>query len=171
MSPGEEPGSGDDELDLGGAGRIGNELVRLVRLIERAYAQHHIEHPDGVDRATYVLLVHLVDGGPYRSSALAEVVHSDPSTVSRQIAQLVKLGLVQRVSDPADGRAVLLVATAEGERVLVENRRLRDEGIARLLAHWPGEERDRFAGLLARFTTDFERFRAARTPPGAAGRR
>ena len=159
------------ELDIESAGRVGTELVRLVRLIERAYAHHHIEHPDGVDRATYVLLVHLVDGGPYRSSALAEVVHSDPSTVSRQIAQLVKLGLVGRVSDPTDGRVVLLVATEEGERVLVENRRLRNEGIARMLAHWPAAEREQFATLLARFTTDFEQFRTASTPPGGAGLR
>lgn len=159
------------ELDIEGAGRVGTELVRLVRLIERAYAQHHAAHPDGVDRATYVLLVHLVDGGPYRSSALAEAVHSDPSTVSRQIAQLVKLGLVSRVSDPADGRVVLLVATEEGERVLVENRRLRNEGIARMLAHWAPDEREQFAALLARFTTDFAQFKAAGPPPGAAGRR
>jgi DNA-binding MarR family transcriptional regulator len=159
------------ELDLEGAGRVGTELVRLVRLIERTYAQHQTLHPDGVDRATYVLLVHLVDGGPHRSSALAEAVHSDPSTVSRQITQLVRLGLVRRVSDPADGRVVLLVATEEGERVLRENRRLRDDGIARMLAHWPAADREQFAQLLARFTTEFEQYKVARTPPGAAGRR
>ncbi|MFC7655700.1 MarR family winged helix-turn-helix transcriptional regulator [Pseudonocardia benzenivorans] len=88
--------------------------MRLVRLIERAYALHQIEHPDGVERATYVLLVHLVKDGPYRSRALADAVHSDPSTVSRQVAHLVRLGLVERVTDPDDGRAVLLVATDEG---------------------------------------------------------
>ena len=51
--------------------------------------------------------------GPHRSNALAEAVHSDPSTVSRQIAALVKVGYVERRPDPADGRACLLAATDE----------------------------------------------------------
>jgi DNA-binding MarR family transcriptional regulator len=150
----------DDALDLVDADRIGSELVRLVRLLERAYAQHHAEHPDGVDRATYVLLVHLIKGGPRRSSALAEAVHSDPSTVSRQAAQLVRLGLVERVADPVDGRASLLVATEEGRRVFAENRRQRNERIAAMTAHWSESDRRTFATLLARFADDFESHRA-----------
>jgi len=179
-SPDAEPGAGGlapaavgdaGVLDIDGADRIGTGLVRLVRLIERAYALHQIEHPDGVERATYVLLVHLVKDGPYRSRALADAVHSDPSTVSRQVAHLVRLGLVERVTDPDDGRAVLLVATDEGRRVFAENRRLRNEGIARMLADWPAADRDRFADLLTRFADEMEKTRAAEGPPGAAGRR
>jgi DNA-binding MarR family transcriptional regulator len=144
-----QDGADVGELDLADADRIGTELVRLVRLIE---------HPDGVERATYHLLVHLVKDGPRRSRSLAEAVHSDPSTVSRQVAHLVRLGLVERVADPADGRAVLLVATEEGKRVFAENRRLRNEGIAAMIAQWPAAERRALATLLARFTTDFESY-------------
>ena len=98
-----------DELQT--ADEIGSQLVRLVRLLERVQAQYQAEHPDAVDRATYLLLVHLAKDGARRAGALAEAVHSDPSTVSRQVAHLVQLGLVERVADPADGRATLLVAT------------------------------------------------------------
>lgn len=143
--------------ELDAADEIAGQLVRLVRLIEREQARYQAEHPDAVDRATYLLLVHLVSDGGRRASALAEAVHSDPSTVSRQVAQLVRLGLVERVADPADGRATLLVATAEGRRVFTENRRLRNERIARLVGDWTGDDRRTFVELLSRFTDAVER--------------
>jgi DNA-binding MarR family transcriptional regulator len=152
--------SGHDELAVADA--VGIELVRLVRLIERKQAAHRAEHPDAVERPTYLLLVHLVKDGPQRAVTLAEAVHSDPSTVSRQIAQLVRLGLVERTADPEDGRATLLAATAEGHRVFEENRRTRTANIAAILADWEPADRRRFAELLGRFTTDFEN----RTGPG-----
>lgn len=144
----------DDELTT--AGTVGIELTRLVRLIDRKAAAHRAEHPDAVEPSTYLLLVHLVKGGPQRAVTLAESVHSDPSTVSRQVAQLVRLGLVERTADPEDGRATLLAATAEGHRVFRENHRTRTERIAALLSHWEPADRRRFAELLGRFTTDIE---------------
>ena len=69
--------------ELRTADEVGSQLVRLVRLIERVQAQYQAEHTDAVDRATYLLLVHLVKDGGRRAGALAESVHSDPSTVSR----------------------------------------------------------------------------------------
>lgn len=143
------------EDELATADAVGTQLVRLMRLIER-HAQHQADHPDAVERATYILLVHLVKGGPSRTGTLAEAVHSDPSTVSRQVAQLVRLGLVERTADPEDGRATLLVATTEGRRVFEENRRQRNERIAALLAPWEPADRQTLAELLGRFTTDLE---------------
>lgn len=152
----------DDELATADA--VGTQLIRLVRLIERNHAQYQVDHPDAVERATYILLVHLVKDGPQRAGALAESVHSDPSTVSRQIAQLVTLGLVERAADPEDGRATLLVATVEGRRVFEENRRSRNERIAALITHWNPSDRRLFAELLGRFTTDFESLKAGPGP-------
>jgi DNA-binding MarR family transcriptional regulator len=143
-----------DELRT--ADDVGSQLLRIVRLIERVQAQYHAEHPDAVDRATYLLLVHLAKDGPRRAGALAEAVHLDPSTVSRQVAHLVRLGLVERVADPADGRATLLVATDEGRRVFDENRRLRNRRIAGLMAEWSSDDRQAFVRLLTRFTEAFE---------------
>jgi DNA-binding MarR family transcriptional regulator len=144
----------DEEFETADA--VSTGLIRIVRLLDRAHAQYQAENPDAVERATYHLLVHLVKDGPQRSSALAEAVHSDPSTVSRQIAHLVRLGLVERTADPADGRATLLAATPEGRRVFEQNRRARIERVAAMLADWAPEERTTFATLLSRFATDFE---------------
>jgi DNA-binding MarR family transcriptional regulator len=145
--------------DLALADGLAGELVRLVRLMDRAHAHWHVQHPDAVERSAYLLLVHLVKDGPQRSSVLAESVHSDPSTVSRQVAQLVKLGLVERRPDPQDGRACLLAATAEGVRVFERNRAQRIELLAEMLGDWSTEEQETLRELLARFNTDFENYK------------
>jgi DNA-binding MarR family transcriptional regulator len=155
------------EEDLAVADRVGTALIRLIRLIERKKAQRQAEHPDTVERATYHLLVHLVSGGPRRAVVLAEEVHSDPSTISRQVAQLVKLGYVERTADPDDGRATLLAATDEGRRVFEQNRRLRNEHVAGVLADWPAADRRALAELLTRFAADFQNDHARPEPVDA----
>jgi DNA-binding MarR family transcriptional regulator len=142
--------------DLDTAEAVGIQLIRLVRLVERKQAQYQAEHPDAVERATYHLLVHLVKDGPRRAGALAEAVHSDPSTISRQIGHLVKLGYVERVADPEDGRATLLVATDDGRRIFEYNRRQRNQQIARMLADWDQSDRTALCDLLGRFLDGFE---------------
>jgi DNA-binding MarR family transcriptional regulator len=144
----------DDDLAL--ADDVSGQLIRLLRLMDRRQAQYQAEHPDAVERSTYFLLVHLVKGGPQRAGALADAVHSDPSTISRQVAHLVRLGFVERMADPEDGRATLLTATQEGRRVLEENRRIRIERYAGMLADWSVDDRRTFAELLGRFVTAFE---------------
>lgn len=150
----------DAQLELATTDLLGHEVLRLGRLIERAISQHHVQPSgDGLERACVGLLVHLIKGGPQRASALAESAHSDPSTVSRQIAQLVQLGLIERRPDPLDGRASLLAATAEGERVFEQKRRWRNELFAAMLAHWSAEDLDALHNLLSRFNDDFEEHR------------
>ncbi len=149
-----------DEL----ADAVSTALIRLVRLLERGRAQYQAENPDAVERATYLLLVHLVKGGPQRAGALAEAVHSAPSTISRQIAHLVKLGHVERTADPVDGRATLLAATDEGRRVFEENRRLRNERFSQILAAWSEADRATLATMLGRLAGDIEGFMGSIDP-------
>jgi DNA-binding MarR family transcriptional regulator len=151
--------------DPAAAGRVADRLLQLVRLLERAHAQYLAAHPGALERATYLLLVHLATDGPCRARCHSGAVHSDPSTVSRQVAQLVRLGLVERTADPGDGRATLLAATEEGHRAFAENRHRRNELPAATMAGRPPADRDRFAELLGRFATDFEDHRTRATRP------
>lgn len=160
------PVPSEDELAV--ADVVSTQLIRLVRLMERSKAQYQADNPDAVERGTYLLLVHLVKDGPQRAGALADAVHSDPSTISRQVNQLVKLGYVERTADPVDGRATLLAATAEGRRVFEENRRLRTETFAALLAGWSEQDRATLSSVLTRFTDELETF-AQRTAPTVDG--
>ena len=91
------------------------EVVRLMRASRmRSKAQIHAGHPTASSGPATMLLFHLCKDGPQRSSALAAAACVDPSTVSRQVADLVDLGLVERRADPHDGRATLLAATDRG---------------------------------------------------------
>jgi DNA-binding MarR family transcriptional regulator len=135
--------------------RLGHQMIRMIRMIARAKAGKGVG-PDGVERAAYVLLARLVLEGPRRSNALAESVHSDPSTVSRQVAGLVRAGLVERRPDPEDGRATLLAPTPEGLRVFEANRDRRNHEISDMTDHWDEDDRVRLAELLERFAGDLE---------------
>src|SRR5262245_52933862 len=111
----------------------------------------------GVDRSAVMLLKALVHVGPSRSSALATAVHSDPSTVSRQIAGLVRDGLVERRADPEDGRASVLAPTEAGVKLLEEQRKRTGLALARVVRQWAPEDVETFLDLLDRFVTDHER--------------
>lgn len=139
---------------------LSQELVRLVRLVDRTRADCATRCGEGLERAAYLLLARLVAEGPQRLSVLAEAVHSDLSTVSRQVAQLVALELVQRHPDPRDGRAARLTATEAGQRVFDEHRRIRNQHTAAVLAGWPAQDVQRLVALLDRLNTDFETYRA-----------
>src|SRR6185437_12366499 len=121
---------------LDNADQLGIQLIRFLRLLERASHQFS-DKPHGVEKAGYMLMAHLVMNGPKRASALADAVHSDPSTVSRQVAQLVRAGLLERRADPQDGRACLLAATDNGRQLFDDMRAKRSVHLDQMLASWP----------------------------------
>ena len=133
--------------------------VQLARLIRQATHRAPWPGSPGLDKAAFVLIASLVLRGPLRAGALAEAVHSDPSTISRQVAALVQQGLVERRPDQHDGRACVLAVTAEGERMFARFQQARDEHIARMLAAWPDDDLLRLIDLLERFNTDFDDYR------------
>ncbi|MFC6088071.1 MarR family transcriptional regulator [Saccharothrix sp. BKS2] len=149
------PGRHDAQADdLVSADRLGMALVRMNKM--HACVAAHLSKT-GVDKSAFVLLANLNQLGPSRSSALAEAVFSDPSTVSRQVAVLVKEGLVERRADPEDGRASVLAVTGAGARLLAERRKQRNEALIHLFADWSPEDRDRFVEFFERFVGDYEK--------------
>jgi DNA-binding MarR family transcriptional regulator len=160
------PATTDGSYDEADA--ILTQLVRFIRMMKRATTRYNAQTQDGLEQAAYYLLAVLVTEGPQRTTSLAEAVHSDTSTVSRQAGALVRHGLVERQADPADGRACLLAATPEGERCFHQDRRARTEQIARTLRQWTPADLRTTATLLERLNTDFERFEAAQNN-GAIG--
>ncbi len=157
--------SGPSDADIDA---LSSELVRLVRLVDRVRADCGARCRGGLEQAAYVLLSHLLTDGPQRISALAEAVHSDPSTVSRQTAQLVARGLVERRPDPQDGRAARLIPTEAGLAVHDEHRRMRNQHTAAVLADWPAQDVRQLVALLGRLNTDFEDYRARVAAEGIA---
>jgi DNA-binding MarR family transcriptional regulator len=135
-------------------GNLNEQLVRLSRTLHSLRTHMAARAPGDVPWPTYTLLFHLVTGGPRRAGALAECVHVDPSTVSRQVDQLVRMGLVERRADPDDGRATLLAATEAGRALHRRARQFRERMLGQLLAHWPTDDVDRLTELLTRLNDD-----------------
>jgi len=117
------------------------------------------------------LLAKLVHGGPRRAGELAAVMAADPSTVSRQVAALVRQGMVERQADPEDGRASLLVPTAAGRRRVEEHRQRRETAIAPVVADWSSEDIGTLSTLLRRYCAGLDEHRDAIVANLAGGRR
>jgi DNA-binding MarR family transcriptional regulator len=133
--------------------QLATEVSRLMRLMHpvKAAAAREAGGVFGHDRSAMLLLVPLMHG-PLRPGALAEASFADPSTISRQVAELVRRGLVRREPDPSDGRASLLAVTDAGREVCERLRALRRDLLAAAVDGWTDDELATFASLLSRFT-------------------
>ena len=131
---------------------LSDQMPRFMRLIHGIKAQHTAE--GGRDRAALVLLFPLDRLGPLRQSELAEVLHADPSTVSRHVTLLVERGLVVRVADENDGRASRLVLTDAGRAQLDQLRGERVAYLRTVTADWTDDELATFTDLFERLLND-----------------
>ena len=146
----------DADARLAEVAEVADTFVGLARSFTRARARLLAAAAHDVEWSAHVILKVLATDGPMRASALAERIESDPSTVSRQVAGLVKEGLVERRADPIDGRAALLVPTERADAVLREHDEIRLQHFDRMLSDWTERDLHRFAAYLARFTRDFD---------------
>lgn len=143
------------------AAALADTFVDLMRTFTRVKAKLVENAQNDVEWAANILLRSLVLGGPMRASALAESVQSDLSTVSRQVAPMVKAGLLERRADQVDGRASLLVPTAAGRAVVEQHDEARTEYFSEVVADWTEEELDQFLQQLHRFSADYDRMNKA----------
>jgi len=120
------------------------------------------------ERAAHVLLFPLCLQGPLRQTELAELVHADPSTVSRHVSRLVEQGLVTRVPDERDGRAARLVVTDRGTSTAEAMRRERAEHLSVVTADWDEQDVATLAHLLRRLAADIDDRTPTPTPTTVA---
>jgi DNA-binding MarR family transcriptional regulator len=95
-------------------------------------------------------------GGPLRLSELAERIGTTAPTASRAVDGLVCLGLLERLPDPADRRAVRIDLTGSGRKD-VEGRKARaTAALEPAAAALSAQDRARLAALLARLAAALE---------------
>ncbi len=128
-------------------------LLRRARAISVDIARE--VHP-GLDPAVFGLLSRLADSDGGRAADLASWFGLDKSTVSRQVAVLTELGLVERQPLPGDARASLLVLTTEGAERLSRARAGRLARFRSLLGSWDSAEVDALAAGLRRLNSAWE---------------
>ncbi|MGV9411918.1 MarR family winged helix-turn-helix transcriptional regulator [Nocardia sp. NPDC003693] len=143
------------------ADTVAHQIIRLGRLRDRTNAQIAAATNGEVEPAAFAILFQLIHHGPMRSGALAEALFSDASTISRQAANLVKRGFLERRADNTDGRVSVLAVTETGRAVAAEIRTRRNESLQLIMSDWTPGERASFATLLSRFVDDYELSRSA----------
>ncbi|MFC1417634.1 MarR family winged helix-turn-helix transcriptional regulator [Streptacidiphilus cavernicola] len=126
---------------------VQRELTAVAR---RARSLASRIHPN-LTLVTYTLLDHLYERGGCRGTDLAAFFMLDKSTVSRQIAALERLGLIERTADPEDLRGQTIRASAAGEQLLADVREQRHAAFLERLADWPDDDLERFADYLVRY--------------------
>jgi len=141
-------------ISLDTATRLSTDLVRVMKLFQ-SLRQHAPKLHPGLEPASFPILFNLVDG-PRRVSLLADCVHSDVSTVSRQVTMLVSHGLLEKVADTHDGRAFMVSLSAEGIDLVERLKVSRGEWFRKMLQDWEPGEAEAFGEYLERFATAFE---------------
>ena len=96
------------------AHRLRPLVFKLYVLVRRETPQLQLTLTQGS------VLSELVNGGPRRMSALAELERVRMPSMTNVVRRLERLGLVARRPDPEDGRAVLVEVTEEGRRFYAE---------------------------------------------------
>ena len=122
-------------------------LLRVQKLLVAARHTAPRVH-EGVDVTAYPVLFVIAGAGPVRVSDIATNLHSDVSTVSRQVSALASHGLVAKEADPSDGRAQVASLTDEGRSVLHLIQSTRAQWFQGLLADWDGNAAATFIGQL-----------------------
>ncbi|MEJ5914025.1 MarR family winged helix-turn-helix transcriptional regulator [Pseudokineococcus sp. 1T1Z-3] len=122
-------------------------LVRRARALSTSGASE--VHPD-LDHSAYGILLRLSAVGAERTTDLAAFLGIGKPTTSRQLSQLVELGLAERTEDPSDGRASLVRLTDEGQERLDRVRSVRRATLRARLDVWTDEDVLTLATLLGR---------------------
>jgi DNA-binding MarR family transcriptional regulator len=124
------------------------ELLKLVRHLETFGRKSSLYKE--IDRAGYLALRTLEATGPQCINGLAQELHLDSSTVTRQVSVLESSRLVSRQVDPDDGRSWLIELTPSGRRAMRTVERGRSEAIDSMLEGWPPAEVQELARMLSK---------------------
>ncbi len=128
-------------------------VLDIVAVINRPRVDELMIREAGIplDRALFPLLVGIERFGPIGVVDLADRVGRDYTTVSRQVAKLEALGLVQRQDGAADRRVREAIATPRGKAMTDLVDAARERILAEVFREWPSGEFDDLVRLMRKF--------------------
>lgn len=133
--------------------KLGEALVDLIGFLNSPRRDDALLREAGVslDRALFPLLVALGARGALAVAELADLAGRDHTTVSRQLAKLESLALVERCDDDADRRRRAARLTGAGARIVEAIALARGRLLSHALADWSEADRAALADLSRRF--------------------
>ncbi|WP_437575515.1 MarR family winged helix-turn-helix transcriptional regulator [Sorangium sp. So ce887] len=131
-------------------------MVDLIALMNQPQRDQTLLAEAGLslDRALFPLLVGIERFGPIGVVELSDRAGRDYTTVSRQVAKLESLGLIERRPSPADRRIHEAVITDKGRQVTDALDAARQRLAAPILAKWSEEDFSDLVRLMRRFVDD-----------------
>jgi DNA-binding MarR family transcriptional regulator len=132
--------------------RLAGAMIDLVGFLSSPRRDDVLLREAGIaiDRALFPLLVRL-GRCPLAVAELADQVGRDHTTVSRQLAKLESLGLVERCESPTDRRVRAARLTDPGRTTVQAISAARNRLLSRALGHWPPADLAALADLTRRF--------------------
>jgi DNA-binding MarR family transcriptional regulator len=128
-----------------------SNVLNRGQVFERAVAAAGI----AVDRPALSVLITLrMAGRPLRVGEIATQMQVVGPHVTRQVNELERLGLVRRVTDPADSRARLVEMAPEGGAAIERYMGEVFGWFTTAMAGWSAQDRDDLGRLLGRMVDD-----------------
>lgn len=128
-------------------------VLDIVSAINRPRGDEVLIREAGIplDRALFPLLVGISRFGPIGVVDLADRAGRDYTTVSRQVAKLESLGLIERRESETDRRSRVAVLTAKGRAMTDRVDAARERLARRVFASWEARDVDDLARLMRKF--------------------
>jgi DNA-binding MarR family transcriptional regulator len=128
-------------------------LIDIVGVMNRPQRDEMMVREAGIalDRALFPLLVGIERRGPLGIVDLADRVGRDYTTVSRQVAKLESLGLVERQAGATDRRIRQAVVTPKGKAMTDAVDAARERIGRAIFATWDEREIDELVRLMRKF--------------------
>ena len=131
-------------------------LIDIVSAMNRPQRDEQMVREAGIslDRALFPLLVGIERLGPIGVVELADRVGRDYTTVSRQVARLESLGLVERQAGAADRRVRAAIMTAKGKAMTDAVDAARERIGRAVFARWDERDVEELVRLMRRLAND-----------------
>ena len=131
-------------------------MMDLAGFLNRPQADDMLIREAGIslDRALFPLLVRIERRGPIGVVELADLAGRDHSVVSRQVAKLESLGLVERRPAATDKRVREAAVTDKGRDLTDALDAARQRLAGPMLEKWSAQDRKDLARLLRKFVDE-----------------
>lgn len=128
-------------------------LLEIVSVMNRPQRDEAMVKEAGIslDRALFPLLVGIERLGPIGVVELADRAGRDYTTVSRQVAKLESLGLVQRQPNATDRRVSEAIITSKGKSMTDRVDAARERLGIEIFKTWEPDDLDNLVRLLRKF--------------------
>jgi DNA-binding MarR family transcriptional regulator len=115
--------------------RSGDDADAIAKMIELSADMmwRYLVDRDSLSASATLVVNRLVREGPMRLTALAEAEGSSQSGMTQLVQRMERQGLLERWSDPDDGRASLVMVGDAGRRMWEARSELRRQRVADLL--------------------------------------